>query len=94
MVQLCPPCRRAADPLITDHALYWALGNTPFQREAAYIDLVEQGIGADELMPDQLMPCRKGWPLAARLSRPSCEQTTKRQVLPAKRGRPFKIKSR
>ncbi|HEY5799557.1 MAG TPA: transposase, partial [Burkholderiaceae bacterium] len=24
------------DPLITDHKLYWALGNTPFQREASY----------------------------------------------------------
>jgi putative transposase len=34
VVQLCPPCGRAPRPLITDHALYWALGNTPFDREA------------------------------------------------------------
>ena len=25
-----------ADPLISDHSLYWRLGNTPFGREAAY----------------------------------------------------------
>lgn len=24
------------DPLLTDHALFWALGNTPFEREASY----------------------------------------------------------
>ncbi len=31
------------DAVVTDHALFWGLGNTPFQREAAYIDLVESG---------------------------------------------------
>jgi putative transposase len=30
------------DPLITDHPLYWALGNTPFDREAAYRRWLEQ----------------------------------------------------
>ena len=25
-----------SDPIITDHPLYWALGNTPFEREATY----------------------------------------------------------
>lgn len=32
---------RAVDPLITDHAVYWALGNTPFERQAAYLRLFE-----------------------------------------------------
>jgi putative transposase len=27
----------AVDPLIRDHAVYWALGNTPFERHAAYV---------------------------------------------------------
>jgi len=26
----------ATDPLVTDHPAYWSLGNTPFDREAAY----------------------------------------------------------
>ena len=34
--------------LITPHALFWAMGNTPFAREAAYEQLVAAGIGADE----------------------------------------------
>jgi putative transposase len=31
----------AADPLVTDHSLYWALGNTPFDRQAAYMALFD-----------------------------------------------------
>lgn len=31
------------DPLVTDHALYWALGNTPFERQAAYRRIIEAG---------------------------------------------------
>ncbi len=36
------------DKLITPHALYWALANTPFGREAAYADLVRVGISSDQ----------------------------------------------
>jgi putative transposase len=34
------------DKLITPHALVWALGNTPFAREAAYAELVQGGINS------------------------------------------------
>jgi putative transposase len=34
------------DRLITPHALYWQLGNTPFAREAAYAERVRTGLGA------------------------------------------------
>lgn len=33
---------------MTPHALYWALGNTPFAREAAYAGLVQAGIGSGD----------------------------------------------
>ncbi|MDO9358683.1 MAG: transposase [Polaromonas sp.] len=33
-----------ADRLITPHPLVWALGNTPFAREAAYAELVHRGL--------------------------------------------------
>lgn len=80
-----------ADTLITDHGKYWALGNTPFQREAAYIALVEQGLGADELdLIDSALA--KGWPVASHAFKAELERKTKRQILPAKRGRPFKVK--
>jgi putative transposase len=78
-----------ADALITDHARYWALGNTPFQREAAYIELIQQGIPAEELeIIDVAM--RKGAPLGSHAFKLELERKTKRRVLPAKRGRPFK----
>jgi putative transposase len=79
------------DPLITEHMLYWGLGNTPFQREAVYIEFVEQGYGSDEgaLIGTAL---GKGWPVGSHAFKAELEVTTKRQILPAKRGRPFKVK--
>lgn len=37
------------DPLISDHAYYWALGNTPFERQARYRSLLEAGSPSKEL---------------------------------------------
>lgn len=79
------------DPLITDHAKYWELGNTPFQREAAYIELAQQGMSGQEL--DAINAAvLKGAPLGSRAFMLELERKTKRQILPAKRGRPFKVK--
>ncbi len=78
-----------ADAVITEHALFWRLGNTPFQREAAYIDLVGQGVGADELA--QIAGAvQKGQPLGSHAFKCELERSTQRRILPAKRGRPFK----
>ena len=79
------------DPIVTDHMLYWGLGNTPFQREAAYSELVEQGYGSDEgeLIATALA---KGWPVGSHAFKAELEKKTQRQILPAKRGRPFKVK--
>jgi putative transposase len=78
------------DPLVADHALYWALGNTPFQREAAYIALSQPLSAADMAMLDASV--LKGWPLGSDAFKAELQQRAKRQVLPAKRGRPFKVK--
>jgi len=79
------------DPLITDHAKYWELGNTPFQREAAYIELAHQGMSGQEL--DAINAAvLKGAPLGSHAFMLELERKTKRQILPAKRGRPFKVK--
>lgn len=37
------------DPLVREHSLFWALGNTPFAREAAYRDIVEAGLPKEKL---------------------------------------------
>ena len=36
------------DRLLTPHPLYWALGNTPFAREAAYAEMVRGGVSPVE----------------------------------------------
>ena len=36
------------DRLLTPHPLYWALGNTPFAREAAYAEMVRGGVSPSE----------------------------------------------
>jgi putative transposase len=79
------------DSVITDHALYWALGNTPFQREAAYIELSRPPLAAaDKAAIDAAV--LKGWPLGSETFKANLQARAKRQVLPAKRGRPFKVK--
>ena len=79
------------DAVITDHALYWALGNTPFQREAQYKQLAERSLtGAQLEAIDKAV--LKGWPLGTVAFKASLEKKAQRQVLPAKRGRPFKVK--
>lgn len=80
------------DGLVTDHAQVWALGNTPFQREAAYIAISEPALTAQQIdiVGNALL---KGWPLGSDQFKTALQNKVKRQVLPAKRGRPFKLKT-
>lgn len=80
-----------SDSMVVDHALYWALGNTPFQREAAYNELYSRALGQDEMATINAAVL-KGWPLGSDHFKAELQQRAKRQVLPAKRGRPFKVK--
>lgn len=80
------------DPVVTDHALYWALGNTPFQREALYKELAERSLTAAQLDVIE-KAVLKGWPLGSDAFKAELEKKAQRQVLPAKRGRPFKVKA-
>lgn len=77
------------DPLITDHAAYWALGNTPFAREAAYQELMAQPPQPDEvaLLTDAAL---KGWVLGSDQFKAALAKQANRRVSPAKRGRPGK----
>ena len=78
------------DGLITEHALYWALGNTPFEREAAYRDLAEQGLSAEQVKElESAVP--KGWALGSPLFKMALEKQGGRRVQPGKRGRPKAI---
>lgn len=79
-----------SDPYITDHPLYWALGNTPFQREAAYRELMEQALPQEEmlLLKDAI---HKGWALGSEHFKLVLEKQIKRRVQPARKGRPRKL---
>lgn len=77
----------SSDPIISDHPLYWSLGNTPFEREAAYRALVEQGVkeGDVRMLTEATL---KGWALGSEQFQLSLEKQAVRRVRPAKRGRP------
>jgi len=74
------------DKLITSHPVYWQLGNTPFEREARYGELVEQGLALD--MERSLTESTlKGWALGDDAFVADLEGRTSRRVLKAKPGR-------
>lgn len=77
------------DALIADHPLYWALGNTPFEREAAYTQLMSQTV-SQEVFDNLGQAVLKGWALGSEQFKITLEKRTNRRVRPAKRGRPFK----
>lgn len=80
-----------SDPVITDHPLYWALGNTPFEREAAYRGLFEQAL-TEEDVSALSEATRKGWALGSEKFKLALEKKANRRVRPVKRGRPPKQK--
>jgi putative transposase len=75
------------DRLLTPHPLYWALGNTPFDREAAYAELVRAGVsGADQAtLTDATL---HGWAIGDARFLESLQKTTDRRVHKARPGRP------
>jgi putative transposase len=75
------------DPLISDHPLYWGLGNTPFQREAAYRVLMEQALTSSEI-EELTRASQKGWPLGSAQFKEQLEKQASRRITPLKRGRP------
>jgi putative transposase len=80
---------QSIDKLVTPHALYWGLGNTPFAREAAYAEFVAGGlsVATQKTLTESALKGRV-------VGRPdfltSLEKNTQRQILPQKAGRPFK----
>ncbi|QBK04730.1 transposase [Hylemonella gracilis] len=76
-----------ADRLVTPHALYWALGNTPFAREAAYTRLVAEGLTQQqqETLTDSAF---KGWALGGPEFMAALQKQTARRLSKGKAGRP------
>lgn len=75
------------DPMITEHALYWALGNTPFAREAAYQALIDETLSARDVT-DLTDSTLKGWAIGSERFKTALQQETQTRVRPRKAGRP------
>ncbi len=78
------------DPLVSDHLLYWALGNTPFEREAAYREILQQALTPAEALAI-LDAVKKGWPLGSPGFLAELSGSTPRRLTPLPRGRPRKM---
>lgn len=80
---------RRSDPLVSDHSLYWALGNTPFEREAAYRALLDEGLtAAQEATISGAL--HKSWALGGAAFVAELEKDSERRLTPLQRGRPRK----
>ena len=77
-----------SDKLITPHALFWDLANTPFGREVAYADLVRAGISAQQ-QAALTRSTLAGWALGEDSFVENLQKMTERRVTMAKAGRPF-----
>ncbi|OOG51472.1 transposase [Polaromonas sp. C04] len=78
-----------ADRLITPHPLYWALGNTPFAREAAYAELVRAGVDAKQ-QAALTESALRGWALGEPDFVADLQRRTQRRVSKAQAGRPVR----
>ena len=79
----------ARDPLVTDHPLYWATGNTPFEREAAHQRRLEQALTTKQTSEIE-HAVTKAWALGSESFKAALEELTGRRVRPGRRGRPRK----
>lgn len=74
---------------LTDHPAYWALGNTPFEREATY-QLMSQVPVSGAISEQILVATHKAWALGSEEFCRRLAKLTARRLAPAKRGRPRK----
>jgi len=78
---------RLRDPVVTDNAVYWQLGNTPFDRELAYRRCLDEMLSAPRVA-QFTEASRKGWALGDAAFLAQLADDTGRPVQPRRRGRP------
>lgn len=82
-------CGLRTDPLVSDHPQFWGLGNTPFDREARYRALLEQGLSSLQIKTIT-EATRKGWALGSAAFIAALAPQIERRLSPRPRGRPKK----
>ena len=78
---------RQMDKMVTPHPLVWALGNTPFAREAAYAELVQAGINPVQ-QSALTQATLSGWALGKPDFVADLQKRTQRRVAKGQAGRP------
>jgi putative transposase len=81
-----------ADPMLSSvpaESAYWALGNTPFEREAAYAQLLDRPLPAADIAGVEATTL-KGWALGSGEFIASLSENAVRRITVAARGRPKK----
>lgn len=81
-----------SDPILSDPVSYWAMGNTPFEREANYVACMEQALTSVEEEALEHGLCRS-WVLGGAAFVAEIEHSTQRRTQPLRRGRPRKRSS-
>ncbi|MDO9483565.1 MAG: transposase [Hydrogenophaga sp.] len=77
----------AQDRRLTPHTLYWGLGNTPFAREAAYAEMVRDGLSVQQQTRITGAALR-GWALGDAGFVAELQKRTQRRVTESRPGRP------
>lgn len=77
----------ARDPMLSDRAEYWQLGNTPFERERAYRGRLEEGL-ASSRRKELAEAVHKGWALGDAAFLAHLRELIDRPLQPRRRGRP------
>jgi REP-associated tyrosine transposase len=75
---------------LTDAAEYWALGNTPFDRAAAYRELLMER-QSTALQQTLTASVERGWPVGSEDFLRALQLRSSRPVTPRSRGRPRKV---
>lgn len=78
---------RAAVPWLREHAAWWRLGNTPFEREAKHEAELQRMLEGDRV-GELLAAARGGWPLGSPAFVAAAGQASDRPVRARPRGRP------
>ena len=75
--------------MLTPHPLFWALGNTPFSREAAYAELVHAGTSMEQQQA-LTQSALNGWALGSDGFIAELRKYTDRRLVPNHPGRPVR----
>ena len=78
------------DPVLIDPPEWWALGNTPFEREAAYRGRLMQGLPATQALALR-QAALGGWAAGSAMFAAQVAEATARPAQPRARGRPRRI---